>query len=108
MRAGRDSKRVIDTPCFARGASNWYTAPALFGTASTSEVWSLPDGAVCKVPTTAKRVRLCGSSWIWPLTTPSLYCAPASSLAIAATVPSSPAMRAASAFEATAWRAMCG
>ena len=46
MRAGRDSKRVIDTPCFASGASRLYTAPALFGTDNTYEVWSLPLGIV--------------------------------------------------------------
>ena len=63
-RAGRDSKRVIDTLCRASGSSSLNTAPGLFATATISDVWSWPLDAVGCLPIITKRVRLCGSSWI--------------------------------------------
>jgi len=62
VRAGRDSKRVIETPCFANGSSSACTAPGRLGADITSDVSSRPGGATDCRPSTQKRVVLLGSS----------------------------------------------
>ena len=63
VRAGRDSKRDIDTPCVANGSSSACTAPGRFGADITSEVSSRPGRRrPAWRPSTQKRVVLLGSS----------------------------------------------
>src|SRR5512137_551092 len=89
----------------------WNTAPARFGTDRISDVLSRPGGAdgwVVWAPRTTKRVRLFGSSWMCAATACRPKRCAARSPAIAATVASSEAMRAASPLLATACRSTDG
>ena len=65
-RAGRDSKRVIETPWVFNGTRMSCTAPGRLATETTRLVQSLPEaggaGSVCGRQITAKRVRLKASS----------------------------------------------
>lgn len=88
------------------------TAPGRLLTETTRLVQSWPEacgaGCRCGCVTMAKRVRLCGSSWIAGATTCSPYSLAARSLAMAASVGSSPARRAPSALLATGRRSALG
>ena len=56
VRAGRDSSRVMLTPCVASGVSSACIAPGTLRVDITSEVLSLPDGpASCAAITTKAR-----------------------------------------------------
>src|SRR5450631_3936655 len=70
VRAGRDSRRVMLTPCLASGSSSEYTAPGRLCADMTSEVSSRPDRATAWRPSTQKRVELFGSSSICGARTP--------------------------------------
>ena len=62
-RAGRDSNRVIETPCFANGSSSSCIAPGSFATDTTSDVWSCRSRG--RLPADHHEARrLWGSSWI--------------------------------------------
>ena len=92
----------------ASGSIRACTAPARSGTARISEVWSRPEGGLRYLPTTWKRVRFIGSSWMPCATGLRPYNSSASSPAIAAMPGSAAAMRAPSALLETGVRSIPG
>ena len=111
-RAGRDSNRVMETPCCLSGTSRSCSAPGRLVTETAKLVQSVPEAAgaskVVGKQITANRVRLCASSCMACAAMCKPYWLAARSLAMAAQLGLPVAKRAPSALLATARRSTLG